>query len=128
MRTFGVLVLIGVLGMPLVATAEESAQQPSQERVRSMGRTWGGVAMMAGGTGLMASVAGKKCFRSDFLSDLSGTATCDELGAVLGLGIGLTVGGALLATIWSDVPVMRNMTIAPDAWRGPDRCVVRVLS
>ena len=65
MRTFGILVLIGVLGMPLVATAQESAQQPSQrltwsmaeasptigvvvqqtsqgQRTRSMKRTWGG--------------------------------------------------------------------------------------
>ena len=46
MRIFGILVLIGVLGMPLVATAEEAAQQTSQERVRSMGRTWGGVALL----------------------------------------------------------------------------------
>ena len=35
--------------MPLVATAEESAQQTSQERVRSKGRTWGGVALITGG-------------------------------------------------------------------------------
>ena len=42
MRIFGILVLIGVLGMPLVATAEESAQQPSQEqRTRSMARDVG---------------------------------------------------------------------------------------
>ncbi len=50
MRTVGMLVLIGVLGMPLVATAEESAQQTSQERVRSMGRTWTGVALIGLGT------------------------------------------------------------------------------
>ena len=37
MRTFGILVLIGVLGMPLVATAQESAQQPSQRLTWSMG-------------------------------------------------------------------------------------------
>ena len=47
MRTFGILLLIGVLGMPLVATAEEAAQQTSQDRVRSAGRTWGGVALLA---------------------------------------------------------------------------------
>ena len=68
MRTFGILVLIGVLGMPLVATAQESAQQPSQrltwsmaeasptigvvvqqtsqgQRTRSMKRTWGGIGL-----------------------------------------------------------------------------------
>ena len=50
MRTFGMLVLIGVLAMPLVATAEEAAQQTSQEqRTRSMARTWGGIGLMTVG-------------------------------------------------------------------------------
>ena len=59
MRTFGMLVLIGVLGLPLVATAEEAAQQPSQERVRSMPRTWAGLGLVAGGA--IVVLTGNEC-------------------------------------------------------------------
>ena len=106
------LVLIGVLGLPLVATAEESAQQPSQERVRSMARTWGGVAMIAGGV-ILATTREEQCVvLIGFGSVIAGCETTwyKPLGFT---GIGLATTGALLATVWSDVPVMRNMTIAP---------------
>ena len=85
MRTLAVLVLIGLLGMPLVATAEESAQQESSmlaqpgilasvERLvaeeasiqrsgggvqRSMVRTLAGVSLMAGGA--MLAAMSKSC-------------------------------------------------------------------
>ena len=103
MRTFGMLVLIGVLGLPLVATAEESVQQPSQERTRSMGRTWGGVALIAGG--LFVPVQTEVCLFS----------ACIKEAYTPGIAIasGMIVSGLLLATVWSDVPVVRNMTVAP---------------
>ena len=112
MRTLGMLVLIGVLGMPLVATAEETAPQTSQERTRSMARTWGGVGLIAGGA-ILASVQKEVCVIGfGFLSGLSGCVTSwhKPLGFT---GIGVATLGVLLATVWSDVPVMRNMTVAP---------------
>ena len=114
MRIFGILVLIGVLGMPLVATAEESAQQPSQEqRTRSMARTWGGAATIAGGAILAATAQQAVCVVDFGL--LGGFARCETTWyKPLGFtGIGIATAGVLLATVWSDVPVMRNMTIAP---------------
>ena len=107
------LVLIGVLGMPLVATAEESAQQaPSQERTRSMARTWGGVAMIAGGS-ILATAREEVCFAVvGFGVAVGGCETTwhKPLGFT---GIGVAAAGVLLATVWSDVPVMRNMTVVP---------------
>ncbi len=98
--------------MPLVATAEETVQQPSQERTRSMARTWGGVALIAGGA-VLASVQQEVCVVGfGFLAGLSGCETSwhKPLGFT---GIGIATVGVLLATVWSDVPVMRNMTVAP---------------
>ena len=113
MRTFGILVLIGVLGSPLVATAaEESAQQTSQERVRSMARTWSGVGLIVAGT-VLASTQEEVCIVGfGFLAGFSGCDTSwhKPLGVT---GIGLATVGVLLATVWSDVPGVRNMTIAP---------------
>ena len=37
---------------------------------------------------------------------------CEQVNVFGALGIGLAVGGVLLATIWSDVPVMRDLTIS----------------
>jgi hypothetical protein len=101
------LVLIGVLGMPLVATAEESAQQQTQQRTRSMARTWGGVGLMVGGLALIR----QKCdgIRIDNLC-LGSTTWMG--GSTVG-GLGVIGAGVLLTTVWSDVPVMRNLTVAP---------------
>ena len=96
----------------MVATAEETVQQPSQERTRSMARTWGGVALIAGGA-VLASVQQEVCVVGfGFLAGLSGCETSwhKPLGFT---GIGIATVGVLLATVWSDVPVMRNMTVAP---------------
>ena len=113
MRTFGMLVLIGVLGVPLVATAEEAAQQTSQERVRSMGRTWTGVALIGGGAFITAHAATSTCATTSFASALFNTQTCGQAWTKIGAGLGLATTGVLLATVWSDVPVMRNLTVAP---------------
>ena len=113
MRTFGILLLIGVLGMPLVATAEEAAQQTSQDRVRSAGRTWGGVALLAGGGTMAAYYGASTCSKDRFLGELFDVRPCGEAVTLIWTGIGVATVGALLATVWSDVPVMRNMTVAP---------------
>ena len=119
MRTFGILVLIGVLGVPLVATAEESTQQPSQER--SMGRTWAGLALVTAGA-LIPFNWGEKCkpglersyLGYDCYADTEKDVTAQYAGgARLGSGLALIGVGTLLMTVWSDVPVMRNMTIVP---------------
>lgn len=195
MRTFGVLVLIGVLGMPLVASAQEAApgilasaerlgaeaslQQSGGGVQRSMVRTLAGVSLIAGGA--MLVIIPKSCrlegalsqnvevfryaagssgffqaenavvtkedgncmldydvgafFTGGFfvspvieqkasevgdgfdteLTAVRGTAEAHRYtpsGALYG-GIGLIAGGVLLATFWSDVPVMRNITVAP---------------
>ena len=113
MRTFGMLVLIGVLGVPLVATAEEAAQQTSQERVRSMGRTWTGVGLLAGG-GMMAAYYGAStCSTVRVVGVLLDVRPCSQAATLIWTGVGLATTGALLATVWSDVPVMRNLTVAP---------------
>ena len=107
------LVLIGVLGMPLVATAEEAAQQPSsQERERSMGRTWSGVALLGLGTYVSMDAATSVCGTNALGSVLAGQS-CGQAGTKFVFGLGMIGSGVLLATIFSDVPVMRDMTIAP---------------
>ena len=114
MRTFGMLVLIGVLGIPLVATAEESAlQQPSQERVRSTGRTWTGVALLAGGGTMAAYYGASTCATERVFGALLDVRPCSQAAVLIWTGIGMATAGGLLATVWSDVPVVRNMTIAP---------------
>ena len=112
MRTVGMLVLIGVLGMPLVATAEESAQQTSQERVRSMGRTWTGVALIGLGTYVSVDAATSVCGTNSLAAAFAGQS-CGQAWTKFGFGLGMIGSGVLLATIFSDVPVVRNMTVAP---------------
>ena len=93
------------------ALSRASTLQAEPETVRSMTRTWWGVALVAGGTAIAASSAGTECVKSDLLSDFSGLPTCDEVASVISLGLIVAGTGALLATIWSDVPVVRDLSI-----------------
>ena len=76
-----------------------------------MTRTGWGIALIAGGTAMTLSQVNRECAESDLIADLAGVPTCDEVGSVAGLGIAMAIGGALLATIWSDVPAMQDLTI-----------------
>ena len=51
------------------------------------------------------------------LAALADVPTCGELWGVFGVGAGLTVSGVLLATIWSDVPVARDLDFTPTPGR-----------
>ena len=106
--------LVSAQERPLLAAAlaQVGAVQSEPERVRSMTRTWWGVAMIAGGTAMTVSQIGTECAESDLIADIVGVPTCDDVGDVAGLGIVMAVSGALLATIWSDVPVVRNMMVS----------------
>ena len=106
-----------------------SAQQPrfvSETRVRSMGRTWAGVAMLgAGGWWALHGqrlrtacndVAGNyddvyDDFGFSFDNTFDDTvADCANVGTGrIVTGLGAAAVGALLATVWSDVPAMRSM-------------------
>ena len=65
-----------------------------------------GVAMLAGG-GLMAAYYG--------------ASTCGEAATLFSVGAGVAVVGVLFATIWSDVPVARDL----DFTAAPGRVTVR---
>ena len=91
-----------------------------------MARTWGGVAMIAGGS-ILATAREKVCFAVvGFGVAVAGCETTwhKPLGFT---GIGVAAAGVLLATVWSDVPVMRNMTVVPKRGGGPSRRIVQVL-
>ena len=110
-----------------------SAQQPrfvSETRVRSMVRTWAGAGMLGFGgwralDGLRLRSACNEArseadnLRDDLYNDLFGSiantvddavADCANVGTGwMVTGLGLAAVGAMLATVWSDVPAMRNM-------------------
>ena len=95
----------------LKASAAETLQA-SQARRRSVGRTVGGIILMGVGTpfllaGLLAEsdpsiCVGRDCVTFDI--DTGGTGY-----GVAAMGGALMVSGALLATIWSDVPVVNSL-------------------
>ena len=68
-----------------------------------MGRTWGGVALMVGG--LFVPVQTEVCLFSSCIREAYAPG--------IAVASGMIVSGVLLATVWSDVPVMRNMIVAP---------------
>ena len=98
----------------LKASAAETLQA-SQARRRSVGRTVGGIILMGVGApiflvGMAAEsigVSGSECFNGDCTS-----FNLDAGGAGKGFAVfggGMLVTGALLATIWSDVPVVNSL-------------------
>ena len=97
------------------ALSQASSLQQTQsepERVRSMTRTYWGLGLVAGGSAIFAAAVGTECVQSDLLSDLSGIVTCDDVANTLTLGLVIAGTGALLATIWSDVPVVSNLIVS----------------
>ena len=125
------LIVLGIvwlllIAVPAVATAEEpklivnaalsavAVQRPdNQGRVRSMGRTWAGVAMLGGGAFLTLHAATANCATNAFASAVFDTQTCGQARTKFGAGLGVATVGVLLATVFSDVPVMNAITIAP---------------
>lgn len=97
------------------ALSRASLLQPELGRERSTTRTWVGAVMATVGGLAMIGAAVSDCADNDVLAALLDVPTCGQLKGVLGLGAGLTAGGILLATIWSDVPVARDLdfTAAP---------------
>ncbi len=94
-------------------------QQSSGTRRRSVGRTVGGIILMGVGAPLLIvglaseDAGGSICVGGDCI-----TVDVDTGGAgygVAALGGTVVVSGALLATIWSDVPVVNNLdfTVSP---------------
>ena len=121
-----------MLATPAVATAQESSilesaeraalelgiaaavQSEEEERRRSWGRTWGGIALIVGG--LFVPVQHEVCVTLFF-----STSCVDEAyGPGIGIAAGLITGGVLLTTVWSDVPVARDL----DVQAGPGRFTI----
>ena len=95
------------------ATNALQAGSSSPQRRRSVGRTVGGIILMGLGTpflivGLAAEeTGGSICVGEDCLTvevDTGGTGY-----GVAALGGALVVSGALLATVWADVPVVNSL-------------------
>ncbi len=71
-----------------------------------MGRTWGGIAMIAGGV-VLASTMQEVCVVSLFLA-----GCVSEWHRPLGFtGIGMATVGVLLTSVWADVPVARSLDV-----------------
>lgn len=105
----------------LEAAAEGVAllQASQPQRRRSVGRTVGGIILMGVGAPLLIvglaseDAGGSVCVGGDCI-----TVDVDTGGAGYGiaaLGGAMVVSGALLATVWSDVPVVNNLdfTVSP---------------
>ena len=127
MQKLATLVVAAMLIAPAGAAASEPAQGDSETllesalnraaamqaepvRVRSMGRTWTGVALLGGGTVLAAWAAASTCTDSALAAELLDTQTCGQAWTKFGAGAGTAAIGVLLATVWSDVPALRSMS------------------
>ena len=107
-------------GAAMNAAAQQSPA--SLTRQRSMGRTLGGLALVTAGAlipfnwgsqcpaGQDRSYLGYDCYAD---AEKQVTAAYAGSGARLGAGLGMIGVGTLLMTVWSDVPVVRNVTVSP---------------
>ena len=127
MRHITLAVCLALL-LPVAATAEEPSaskntlleaalgrasalQGDDPDRVRSMGRTWAGVAMLGGGAFLAAHAATSTCATTSFASAFLDTQTCGQAWTKLGAGLGVVTVGVLLATVFSDVPARPSIAV-----------------
>lgn len=89
------------------ASAEQGSQAAGRPQTRrSWGRTWAGIAMMAGGLFVPVSVERRAVIFGQTVSDT------DYHAGGIAAAVGLMGGGVLLATVWSGVPV-RSVAVAP---------------
>ena len=121
MLVLGLLAPSNALAGPILESAERlavaAAMQSDDARVRSSGRTWAGVTMLAAG-GIMAAYYGSSsCASNRAAGILFDVRSCGEAGTMTGIGIGLAVTGVLYATIWSDVPANRSIDLRVDPGR-----------
>lgn len=100
--------------------ATETVMQDGPMRMRSMGRTWTGVALLGVGTALALNELASTCATNNVASAVFDVPTCGNRGVRLGAWGALATTGALLATIWSDVPVAREIQVNAT----PDRFTV----
>ena len=68
---------------------------------------------MIGGGSFLALHTFASCTANDLVAELLGEQTCGPAWIKLGAGAGVAAIGVLLATVWSDVPVVRNVTLTP---------------
>ena len=125
-KTVIVLAFVALLTATATATAGQSLESagraalaaaqpdPSTARVRSMGRTWAGVAMVGAGSFLAVNAATGVCATTSFAAAFTGTQTCGQATTKFVTGAAVAGVGALFATIWSDVPaISRSVTFTP---------------
>ena len=77
-----------------------------------MGRTWTGVALIGLGTYVSVDATTSVCGTNTLGAVIAGQS-CGQAWTKFGFGLGMIGSGVLLATIFSDVPVVRNITVAP---------------
>ena len=100
---------VGIVALTLLLAVPASAQT----KERSMGRTWAGIAMIGGGTVLALSGEETCAAVSGFGVTVSACETTwhKPLGFT---GIGVATAGILLATVWADVPALKNVSVGID--------------
>ena len=124
------LILVIAMLVPTIVAAQDLGIRASAERLaeeieiqansggetrRSMGRTWTGIALIAGGS-FLATRTEETCIPNVVIAGISVPGRCGldkrwnkRTGAI---GLGMAGAGALLATIWSEVPLARRATVA----------------
>ena len=91
-----------------VAVAVDAATvQGGAERRRSMGRTWGGVGLMA--AGLFVPLG---CLSASGVDEW-GSWSCEMTARGVVVSAGMIGSGLLLATVWSDVPAAPSIDFGP---------------
>ena len=131
LRRIAIIVAVSTLGQASVAAgdpireaAERAAREAvleaaaeglelqgsSQQRRRSIGRTVGGMVLMGLGTPMFIAGMAVSEDVGGCVGDFCFTVDPGGLGkGVAALGAGMLVSGTLLATVWSDVPVVNSL-------------------
>ena len=115
-----VLVLVLAVFVGFAGKVEASGLQSGEpERVRSSGRTWTGVALLGVGSALSLNEMASVCSETAVGAAFADVPTCSSRAVRLGAWAAVATTGALLATVWSDVPVVRavNLKVGPRGFR-----------